>query len=333
MKILVVGPQFPDSFARNIVVTLREMGHEVSNEPGVGATYDEPKFKYTLWTYLPKVFPCLESRIFARVIKRAQKENPDLVLVTFCSMPPEVVQRLKRFSRKVVCWYTDAISNLSRQYLLASPFDAIFVKEPFMARALHDKLGLVAEYLPECCNPRWHRRLPVTSEEGDRYRCDVTALGTLHYYRAKMFEDFVTYDAKIWGDNCPIWLRSPSKALYTNHLVLEEEKAKALAVAKIVVNTININEIEGVNCSLFEIAGCGAFQIAELKDSLPNLFQPETEIVTFRNRRELKEKVDYYLAHPAERQEIADRAYRRAHAEHTYAHRLHYILKRVEALA
>lgn len=333
MKILVVGPQFPDSFARNIVVSLREMGHEVSNEAGVGATYDESKFKNTLWTYLPKFFPCLEARIFDRVIKRAQKEIPDLVLVTFCFMPPEVVQRLKRFSRKVVCWYTDHISNLSRLYLLASPFDAIFVKEPFIARALKDKLGLAAEYLPECCNPQWHQRFPITSKEADSYGCDVAALGTLHYYRAKLFEDFLTYDVKIWGDNCPIWLRSPSKALYTNRFLAEQEKAKALSATKVVINTVNINEIEGVNCSLFEIAGCGAFQIAELKPSLPGLFQPDTEIVTFRTRRELKERVDYYLARPVERQRIADAAYRRAHAEHTYAHRLRHLLNRVEANA
>jgi hypothetical protein len=29
MRILVVGPQFPDSFAQNIAVTLGHMGHDV----------------------------------------------------------------------------------------------------------------------------------------------------------------------------------------------------------------------------------------------------------------------------------------------------------------
>jgi spore maturation protein CgeB len=77
-------------------------------------------------------------------------------------------------------------------------------------------------------------------------------------------------------------------------------------------------EIEGLNCTLFEAAGCGAFQIADWKPSLPELFEPEREVVTFRTRQELKERVDYYLAHPEERQEIADRAYARAHREHTY---------------
>src|SRR5208283_3083358 len=101
-----------------------------------------------------------------------------------------------------------------------------------------------------------------------------------------------------------------------------EEKAKAYLAAKILINTVHYCEIEGVNCTLFEAAGCDAFQIADWKPSLPELFEPEREVVTFRTRQELKAKVDYYLAHPAERQEIASRAYARAHREHTYEQRL-----------
>ena len=85
---------------------------------------------------------------------------------------------------------------------------------------------------------------------------------------------------------------------------------------------MHYGEIQGVNCRLFEAAGCGAFQIADWKPGLAELFEPEREIVTFRTRDELKEKVDYYLAHAEERREIADRAYRRAHREHTYEIRL-----------
>jgi spore maturation protein CgeB len=55
---------------------------------------------------------------------------------------------------------------------------------------------------------------------------------------------------------------------------------------------------------------------------LAELFEPEREIVTFRIREELKEKVDYYLEHPEERNAIPDRAYARAHREHTYEIRL-----------
>ena len=104
--------------------------------------------------------------------------------------------------------------------------------------------------------------------------------------------------------------------------VADGEKAKAFNAAKIVLNTMHYAEIEAVNQRLFETTACGAFVITEWNPALPELFEPEREVVTFRARQELKEKVDYFLAHPEERQEIADRAYARAHREHTYEIRL-----------
>jgi len=243
-------------------------------------------------------------------------------------MPPQVVGRLrKECGAKVACWFTDSITNLHRQYLMASPFDALFLKEPFMVRAFKEKLGLNAHYLPEACNPQWHKHAEVANGADATYRCDLAAVGTFNYYRARMLEEFEGYSLKIWGSYCPAWISSPIKDCYTHYYVAAEEKAKAYLSAKIVVNTISPCEIEGVNCTLFEAAGCGAFQIADWKASLPELFEPEREVVTFRTHQELKAKVDYYLAHPAERREIADRAYARAHREHTYEKRLEKMLE------
>jgi spore maturation protein CgeB len=323
VRILVVGPQFPDSFARNISVTLQVLGHQVTNENGTHTRHHGNRYWNALWRNLRGGFPYLEKWSFDELIRRAKALQPELVLITNGVMPPQVVARLrKECCAKVACWFTDGISNLHRQYLLASPFDAIFLKEPFMVRTFREKLGLNAHYLPEACNPQWHKHMEVTNAEDATYRCDVAAVGSFHYYRARMLEGFEGYNLKIWGSNCPPWISSPIKDRYTHHYVKEEEKAKAYLSAKILINTVFYSEIEGVNCTLFEAAGCGAFQIADWKPSLPKLFEPEREIVTFRSGRELKEKVDYYLNHPEERLEIAHRAYLRAHREHTYEIRL-----------
>lgn len=327
MKIVVVGPQFPDSFARNVAVTLQGMGCQVTAVEGCRVRHHGRRLPNLFWRYLPKVFPALERATFKEVVRTAAAVQPDLVLVTYGFMPPEVVRDVKRVSSaKVVCWFTDSIMNPHRQYFLAGAFDAVFLKEPFLVRVFREKLGLNAHYLPECCNPRWHRRTELSGEEYSRYACDLAAQGTLHYYRAEMLELFQGYDLKVWGRNAPAWLHSEIRNHYAHHYLAESEKAKALGAAKIVINTMHYSEIEGVNCTLFEAAGCGAFQIADWKPSLPELFEPEREIVTFRTRQELKDKVDYYLAHPLERQEIASRALARAHREHTYEVRIHKML-------
>jgi len=323
MKILAVGPVFADSFAHNVVVTLRAMGHTVICEAGTKRRHHGNRYINAFWSALFEGFPALEHCYFDRLVRRARKFQPELVLVTHSRVPPQVVAKLKQScSGKVVCWYTDPIIALYRQYLLAAPYDAVFLKEPFLVRVFREKLGTNAHYLPECCNPMWHKRMSLTEEARARYGCDLAALGSLHYWRATMLKPFAGYDLKIWGRNAPAWVKSDVRDKYTNHFVTCEEKARAFSAAKIVVNTTLYAEIEGVNCTLFEAAGCGAFQIAEWKPVLPQLFEPEREILTYRTGHELKEKVDYYLAHPQEQAEISDRSHARAHREHTYELRL-----------
>jgi spore maturation protein CgeB len=328
VKILVVGPQFPDSFAYSIAVNFMAMGHDVKAVDGIRAAHHRSRAAAWVRRNLSRALPRVEMANFRRVIDSAREHQPDLVVVGFATMPPQIVAELKNVTgATLACWYADAIVNLDRQYLFASPFDAVFTKEPFLVRMLIDKLGVQAHYLPEACNPLAYERRSLTADDQKKFGCDLAAMGTLHYYRARMLDLFDGYDLKIWGKNCPPWLSSSMKKYYAHSYVTEKEKAKALLAAKIVLNNINCMEVEGVNGALFQIAGCGAFQIADWKPTLPALFEPEREIVTFRTRAELKEKVDYYLARPIERSEIADRAYIRARKEHTYQNRLETMLE------
>jgi len=323
VNILVVGPHFPDSFARNIAVTLAAMGHAVKCAGVRHGLHNMGRLGRFFWTNAPKILPSLEIWRHDEMIRAARDFQPDMVLATTAAFPPELVRRLRSASAaQLVCWYTDPTANLDRLYLLAGPYDAIFAKEPTLVSTLRDKLGLPAHYLPEACNPIWHKRVEVTEEQRSRFACDIAGIGTLHYYRARILEPFVGYDLKIWGNNCPVWMDSPARQAYANVFLAEHTKAAALRCAKIVINTIYLLDVEGVNCTLFEAAGCGAFQIADWRPALPELFEPEREIVTFRTRSELKEKVEYYLSHAEERGAMARRAQQRAHRDHSYEARL-----------
>jgi spore maturation protein CgeB len=319
MKILAVGPVFADSFAHNVVVTLQAMRHRVVSAAGLRFRHNGNRYLNAFWRQLDAGFPAVELSYFHGLLRQARKFQPELVLVTHDRVPPQVVAKLKQAcSGKVVCWFTDPVIMLYRHYLVGAPYDAVFLKEPFLVRVFTQKLGVQAHYLPECCNPMWHKRVSLTEEDRARYGCDLAALGTLHYYRARMLETFAHYDLKIWGRSAPPYVETTVRRKYMHDFVTCERKAKAFSAAKIVVNTTLYAEIEGVNCTLFEAAGCGACQIAEWKPALPQLFEPEREIVTYRTGQELKEKVDYYLAHPQERAEVSERAHARAQREHTY---------------
>lgn len=75
------------------------------------------------------------------------------------------------------------------------------------------------------------------------------------------------------------------------------------------------------NMRLFEATGCGVFLLAEHHDNLRDYFEPGVEIETFRDERELIEKVRYYLAHPEEREAIARRGQARCLAEYSMQRR------------
>ncbi len=59
---------------------------------------------------------------------------------------------------------------------------------------------------------------------------------------------------------------------------------------------------------VFEIAACKGFQIIDYSKDLSLVFD-ENRIAAFKNYQELKEKIDFYLAHPEERQKIVDYMY------------------------
>src|SRR5437879_4770888 len=131
----------------------------------------------------------------------------------------------------------------------------------------------------------------------------------------------------IWGTSTPGHVRSSSRHFLQNHYIAEKEKAVAFRSAKILVNNIHYAEVSGVNKTLFEASGCGAFQLCDDRPTLSEFFKADEEVVTFRNRSELIEKVRYYLSRDEERKKISERASQRAHREHTYEHRLRTMLQ------
>jgi spore maturation protein CgeB len=328
MRILVAGSYYPDSFAKNIAEGFETTGHavlrfEIAPASGLlNLRWNRP------WIALQKAFPSIEIRSQRQVVRAIKDFQPDLVVIVSGKFLPEIVREMRRASgAKLAAWFPDALTSLGRQYLLASDLDAWFFHDRYMVEWFRARLGLDAHYLPQGCNPRVHRRVELSEADRRRYGCDLCTASNMYYYRARMLEIFNDYDLKLWGRNYPGWLVSPLRARFPGVYVAEHEKAKAFNAAKIVLNTMHYAEIEGVNQRVFDATGCGAFLITDWNPALPELFEPEREVVTFRTRQELKEKVDYYLAHPEERQQIAGRGYARTHRDHTIQNRVSRILE------
>lgn len=107
------------------------------------------------------------------------------------------------------------------------------------------------------------------------------------------------------------------------------------ADAKIAVgDTLNIgfNYPYYFSDRLTEQAGRGAFQIFPNIKGVEDLYEDGKEIVLYEhgNLDDLKEKIDYYLAHPQERETIRKAGFRRTLKDHTYLSRWKTILETIK---
>ncbi|MBN2310928.1 MAG: glycosyltransferase family 1 protein, partial [Candidatus Hydrogenedentes bacterium] len=88
------------------------------------------------------------------------------------------------------------------------------------------------------------------------------------------------------------------------------------------LNTTSLQMHSAVNQRVFDCPAAGGFLITDAQGDLAELFEPDTEAVSYASLDELEDKVRHYLAHPSERTEIVRRAQRRIGAHHTHQHRL-----------
>ncbi len=84
---------------------------------------------------------------------------------------------------------------------------------------------------------------------------------------------------------------------------------------------IDISTDSASNMRLFEATGVGACLVTDWKENLPQLFEPDTEVLTYRGAEECAEKVTYVLAHEEQRSAIAAAGQRRTLRDHNFTHR------------
>jgi spore maturation protein CgeB len=79
----------------------------------------------------------------------------------------------------------------------------------------------------------------------------------------------------------------------------------------------------------FEAPMCGALYCTGYCEVLSEFFEPDKEVLIYRNQYELLEKVKYYLAHETEADRIRKAGYKRALRDHTYHKRFEKLFREI----
>ncbi len=87
-----------------------------------------------------------------------------------------------------------------------------------------------------------------------------------------------------------------------------------------------------VNQRVFDVPATGAFVLTDWRVQIEQLFIPGQEVICFNHLDEVPDLTKYYLSHPHAREKIALAARKRILAEHSYQHRLLFLMRKMHSV-
>jgi spore maturation protein CgeB len=190
-----------------------------------------------------------------------------------------------------------------------------------------------AFYVPSAYEPMVHR--PISREQSRLNRdFDVSFVGTYDASRIRWLEQAGWHRLHVWGD---FWQRFPDFQTHRTHIdphaIYYFEFADVCSRSKCSLGLLREEAEDRHTQRTFEIPACGSLQFAPRNEEIQGFFKEDHEIVLFDTPEELKDKLDYYLAHDTERARLAEAGYKRVLQEnHTYTDRVKTMLEKVAAL-
>ncbi len=258
-------------------------------------------------------------------------ERPIDIMICLAQAPltPKVLEEVRKRGIITVMWFVEDCYRFQTWKHLAPYFDYWFVIQKEAVRMIEAAGAPRVIYLPLACDPNIHRPLLLSPKEKEKYGSDISFLGAGYNNRTNMFATLVNRDFKIWGTEWPTGMPFSKLVQDAGRRLEPEEYIKVFNASKINLNLHSSAERDGVepngdfvNPRTFELAACGAFQLADERTLMPELFQIGKEMAVFHDRQEMIEQIDYYLARPQERMEIVQASRKRVLAEHTYGQRV-----------
>ncbi len=171
-------------------------------------------------------------------------------------------------------------------------------------------------------------RLKLFSSENDSWHfCGYAAAAATQAYRQNYLvqipEDLLQiYGDSKWNDlgvtgkiNPPTDYQKITPQVYSNSMININLSSQQLDSA--------------VNQRVFDVPASGGFLLTDFKNSLPQLFDIESEIACFNSNEEMLELINYYSRHESERNKIVDAARWRINKEHMLIHRAEKMLDHI----
>lgn len=236
------------------------------------------------------------------------------------------IEEVKKHARRVVGWVACPIPR----GVVFDKMDMILSSSPlFVAR--FREMGLRSEVLRPAFDPDILAMLPesepdipfsfvggLSQDHMERYQllCELsnrTSMGLWGY-------GYKPQGMKAYLKNFLRGMRVPANLIQNYHgEVWGLEMYRILRRSKITFNS-HIDAAGDFCCNMrmFEATGTGTLLLTDSKRNLPELFEPEREVVTYSSLDDAVEKVTYYLQNEPERMAIAKAGQKRTLAQYSF---------------
>ncbi|MCB0335922.1 MAG: glycosyltransferase, partial [Bdellovibrionales bacterium] len=270
--------------------------------------------------------------MLSQVVLDSISEKPIDILLVMAQAPlsGRALTELRRQGVTTALWFVEDYQRFNTWQTMAPFYDFIFtIQRGPCIEAIKAAGCQEVHYVPTAADPHVHMPLQVSPEERSRWGSPISFLGAGYHNRVQMFAALANHPFKIWGTEWPEMKPFDRLVQEQGRRLSPEEYIKIFNTTDININLHSSSERDGVdpggdflNPRTFELASCGAFQLVDPREYLEEVFTPGHDIATFNDINELKDKIDYYLAHPDERALMATRARENVLMHHTYEHRI-----------
>ena len=355
MRIFYASNNSPDAAFQsniwriNLYLPLVSLGHDVVEfdydlqETFLNVDPSDPQQRSFIEVNRPKI-----SQELIKQIRAAHQHAPvDLFFSYFydACILPETLAEIRSLGIKTVNWYCNGSYQLHLVSEIAPHYDWCLVPEKFR---LTDYLALGANpiYSQEAANPLVYKPHDLPLEYG------VTFVGQAYGDRPS----YIRYlrnegiDVQVWGRGWPVLPVSarpgqgetpPASAeaetvVYGGGVLPDDEMIRMYSRSRINLGFSSCGEthrtdqrILQVRLRDFEVPMSGGFYMVEYMEELEEFFEIGEEIVCYKDRADLVEKIKYYLGHDNEREEIRWAGHRRCLRDHTWQKRFEVAFKKM----
>ena len=317
-------------------------------------TYGDPKREYSfeyfnfykvlkamghvveLFDYMGEMQAHGKTEMNQRLLERVRNWQPAAAVFSLYTdqFEPDTINALRAHT-KTFCFFHDDTWRVEYSRYWARQFN-YFSTPDLHGEMKYRELGLSnAIYFPFGCNEQVFRKMEV----GKKF--DVSFVGSWHPYRQWLINRIrkAGIVVKVMGYRWPkgevdqegmvkIFNESKINLNLTNSASWD---ARYLAASpRALINRLRSKKnIEQMKARIFEVNGCGAFQLTYFVEGLANCYDIDHEIAVYADANDLIEKIKFYLEHEALRESMAAAGYTRTMKDHTFKNRFSHVFSRM----